>query len=136
MWDEGINPHKGATAMKSEMVAKFKKVLLEQRDQITLSRKWAMDGLAVNTDDLSDEMDLSAAELVQSMSLQLHGRELMTLRQINEGLARMESGTFGSCGECSEDIELGRLQAKPTATLCLGCQEAAEWNSKRRLAIA
>jgi len=122
--------------MKSEMVARFKKALLEQRAQITSSKKWAMEGLALSTDDLADEMDLSSAELAQSMSLQLKGRELMMLKQIDDGLARMERGTFGCCAECSEEIELGRLDAKPTAMLCLGCQEATEWEAKRRLQIA
>ncbi len=41
-------------------------------------------------------------------------------------LAKIDSGTYGTCDDCGQDIEATRLQAAPGATRCLECQQMAE----------
>ena len=46
--------------------------------------------------------------------------------ELAEALARVEDGTYGVCVSCGRRIPAGRLQARPTATMCVSCAEAAE----------
>lgn len=48
---------------------------------------------------------------------------LLEIQQINSALARLESGTYGVCTRCGEDIDERRLQAVPHAALCISCAE-------------
>ncbi|HET8927288.1 MAG TPA: TraR/DksA C4-type zinc finger protein [Microbacterium sp.] len=43
-----------------------------------------------------------------------------------DSLARVEAGTYGVCVSCGQPIPAGRLEARPTATMCVACAEAAE----------
>jgi RNA polymerase-binding protein DksA len=45
---------------------------------------------------------------------------------IDRALTRIARGDYGHCEECGEPIPLGRLEALPTATTCVGCAEARE----------
>lgn len=45
------------------------------------------------------------------------------LQEVNNALARIETGTFGKCMICGKDIEALRLDANPAATTCLACTE-------------
>jgi DnaK suppressor protein len=56
----------------------------------------------------------------------LASRLLRQADQLNEALARIEAGTYGTCQECGEQIAAPRLKALPHATCCLGCQERQE----------
>ena len=53
-------------------------------------------------------------------------RESIWLREIRAALARIDSGGFGICLNCEEDIGAKRLAAVPWAPLCIVCQEAAD----------
>ncbi len=47
------------------------------------------------------------------------------LAAINEAVARIDSGDYGVCARCGEDIPAGRLDALPFSTLCVGCADRA-----------
>ena len=46
--------------------------------------------------------------------------------EVEEALKRVSGGTFGDCEDCGDEIELKRLEARPTATLCVSCKETQE----------
>lgn len=73
-----------------------------------------------------DEVDQANADIEQSMRMQLKNRETVALKRINEALRRIDEGVYGECGNCGEAIELRRLQARPTTTLCIACKEEEE----------
>ena len=62
----------------------------------------------------------------QAMSLETGRRRRQQIMQIDAALERIHSGDFGDCFECDEAIHPDRLQANPTATLCIACAEAQE----------
>ena len=64
----------------------------------------------------------ATAERSQTIALveQLHDHR----REINAALARMDAGTYGKCENCGQDIPFERLEARPTATLCVTCKQA------------
>ncbi|MDJ0652914.1 MAG: TraR/DksA family transcriptional regulator [Xanthomonadales bacterium] len=61
----------------------------------------------------------------QAMAQAARGRRDAELRAITQALARIESGEYGWCLACDEEIAAGRLQVDPAATLCIQCAERA-----------
>ncbi len=112
--------------MKHEMVKKFERLFNEEKRKLLYSYNANQNELVISQEDLSDELDLSTAELEQNMRVRLRNREALFLKKIDEALDRVASGCFGECEDCGEDIEVRRLEARPTATLCLGCKEEQE----------
>ncbi|MEO5969535.1 MAG: TraR/DksA family transcriptional regulator [Bdellovibrionia bacterium] len=112
--------------MKKETIRKFKKIFETQRDKILLNNRVAREDFSVCADDRYDEIDQATTDIEQSMRMRLRNRETLYIKKIDEALRRIEEGTFGECDECQEDIELRRLEARPTATLCVFCKEEQE----------
>ncbi len=112
--------------MKPEQVMKFKKLFEDQKTALLYSYKVMNEDFNLKSDDLSDEVDLASAELEQNMRLRLRSREALFMKKINEALQKIQVGAFGNCECCEEEIELSRLEVRPTATLCLNCKEIEE----------
>lgn len=117
--------------MKQVTMMKFKKLFEEQKAGLLYSYKLMNEDFTLKADDLSDEADLTSATLEQGMRMQLRNREAMFLKKIDEALQKIQAGTFGSCECCEEDIELSRLEVRPTANLCIACKEAEEVRETR-----
>ena len=54
------------------------------------------------------------------------------LAEINHAMEKFDAGTYGICEHCSQPIELARLEALPTATLCLGCKALKDKKGRLR----
>jgi DnaK suppressor protein len=61
---------------------------------------------------------------VQSMAQETVRRYELQLEKIEGAMRRIESGDFGYCYVCSEEIEKRRLEVDPTATRCVACIES------------
>jgi len=112
--------------MRKETVKKFRKIFESQRNRILMSTKVVCEDFSVCPDDRYDEIDQATTDIEQSMRMRLRNRETLYVKKIDEALKRIEDGTFGECEDCGEDIELRRLEARPTATLCVSCKEEQE----------
>jgi len=111
---------------KHEVLTRFKNLFEEQKKTLLYSNQFVNENFHLQKDDLADEVDLTAVELETSMRVRLRNREALLLTKINEALLRIENGTFGECVSCGEEIELRRIEARPTATLCFSCKEEEE----------
>ncbi len=58
---------------------------------------------------------------VQAMAKAEQERRMARLRRVETALARIESGDFGYCVQCEEEVEAKRLEADPTVPLCIKC---------------
>ena len=106
---------------------KFKTLLTEKREEIVKKAKETLEqDMALDTDDLPDEMDLASSEYLQSFTFRLRGREKGLLDKIEKALAKIEDGSFGVCESCGEEIAVKRLEARPETTLCIQCKEEQE----------
>lgn len=112
--------------MKKDKLKQFKRIFESQRQSLLFSDKIVRDDFGVCDDDKYDEVDQASSDAEQSMRLRLRNREVLYIKKIDQALARIEEGTFGECSECGEDIELRRLEARPTATHCVQCKEEQE----------
>ena len=77
----------------------------------------------VSTHDLGDE---ALADLDASINIANISRHLQEIRECQAALHRLETGDYGFCSDCGEQIELNRLKANPISTRCLACQSHEE----------
>lgn len=112
--------------MTKDKLKKFKKLFESHHRDILYNDRIIREDFAVSTDDRYDEIDQASSDIEQSMRMRLRNREVFYLKKVEDALKRIESGEFGECEECGEDIELRRLEARPTATLCVSCKEEQE----------
>lgn len=112
----------------------FKKLLLEERDRVQA----AIDNLHEDhPGTISDETGEDAVydNHLADTATETYDRELdytlgenseHVLAEINAALERIESGTYGTCTNCSKPIAAERLEARPWATLDIDCQRQLE----------
>ncbi len=112
--------------MKKEVLKRFKKLFEEQKSNVLYNNKVIRDDFQVNSDDRMDDVDQASADVEQSLRMRLRNREIFLIKKIDEALKRIEEGTFGMCHSCENEIEIKRLDARPTATLCIACKEDEE----------
>ena len=112
--------------MNTEMLKEFKKLFETQKSIIIASQSLTGEEFNLSKDDLFDEMDLTSSELEQSMRIRLRNRQTLYLKKIEQALVRVKDGSFGECQSCGEDIEVRRLEARPTTTHCVACKEEEE----------
>ncbi len=113
--------------MNKVQLKKFKTLLTEKRDEIVKKAKQTLEeDMTLDANDLPDEMDLASSEYLQSFTFRLRGREKVFLDKIEKALRKIEDGSFGTCEECSEEISLKRLEARPETNLCIRCKEDQE----------
>jgi DnaK suppressor protein len=112
--------------MKKEVLKRFKKLFEQQKENVLYNNKVIRDDFAVNSDDRMDDVDQACADVEQALRMRLRNREMLLIKKIDEALKRINEGTFGLCESCENDIEIKRLEARPTATLCIACKEDEE----------
>ena len=113
--------------MTKTQLEMFQHLLEEKRNELLKKARQTLNqDMALDVDDLPDEMDLASSEYLQSFTFRLRGREKTFLAKINKALEKISNGTFGQCEECGEDISVKRLKARPEATLCIRCKEEQE----------
>jgi DnaK suppressor protein len=111
---------------------RFKKLLTEQREQIVGNTKRALSGdIHVDPDDFPDEMDIASSEVSLQFAGRLREREQGLLSKIDAALAKIETGEYGECIVCGEQIGVARLKARPVAELCIECKSEQEKLERR-----
>ena len=110
--------------------AHFRNLLLAWKrslmEQVARTVNHMQDGAAM----FPDPNDRATQEEEFSLELRTRDRERQLLNKINAALARIESGDYGYCTTCGIEIGLGRLEARPTATLCIDCKTLQELREK------
>ncbi len=86
--------------------------------------------LREDTSIVPDPADRATIEEEHALELRTRDRERKLLKKISQSLARIENGEYGYCDETGEPIGLGRLLARPTATLSLEAQQRREMKQK------
>src|SRR5687767_3911958 len=95
--------------MNKAQLKKFKTMLETKRDEIIKKAKQTLnEDMALDANDLPDEMDLASSEYLQSFTFRLRGREKVFLDKIQKALIKIEDGSFGICEECGEEISIKR----------------------------
>lgn len=118
-------------ALRKEKVEKFKKELLQVRDNLARDLVRANEELLNDENSFADSVDQAAHETDKTFQIHLKNRERTIMHRIETALRRIEDGSFGNCESCGELISEARLKANPAATLCLDCMSEAENKQQR-----
>ncbi len=86
----------------------------------------AFNGVNLTTESRGDEIDLLNSQKEQALHMRLDQRNVLFLKKVAEAKQKILDGTYGDCEECDEKIAKRRLVARPTATMCINCQEEKE----------
>lgn len=83
-----------------------------------------------NTVNLSDSVhdvgEESVADLLRDLNNALINQHLVALNQVNIAYQRLNTGHYGECSDCGEDIQWERLLSQPAASRCVSCQTLHE----------
>jgi DnaK suppressor protein len=79
----------------------------------------------------ADPNDRASQETDIAIELRNRDRERKLIKKIDETLASIESGDYGFCNKCGVEIGIKRLEARPTATLCIDCKTLDEMKERQ-----
>lgn len=115
--------------MDRNLVMKFKTRLENERDLVlTKIRAKGGETIRKSSEKHPDEADIASQEVETGMSVRMGNREALYLKKIEKALGRLNEGDFGECQSCGGEIAERRLEARPTAELCIICKEEMEQN--------
>jgi DnaK suppressor protein len=116
--------------MNEKQLEFFRARLTALKDDLLSNAGETTEHLREDTSIVPDPADRATIEEEHALELRTRDRERKLLKKISQSLARIEAGDYGYCDETGEPIGLGRLLARPTATLSLEAQQRREMKQK------
>jgi len=116
--------------MNDKQVDFFRARLQALKDDLLSNAGETTEHLREDTSIVPDPADRATIEEEHALELRTRDRERKLLKKIGQSLARLDAGDYGYCDETGEPIGLGRLLARPTATLSLEAQQRRELKQK------
>jgi DnaK suppressor protein len=124
-------PKKGEEYMNPKQRAHFKKVLESLKGDLSQEIDRAVHTMQDDATVFADPNDRASQESDIGLELHNRDREGKLIKKIEETIARIDGNQYGYCENCGVEIGLKRLQARPTATLCIECKTLAELRERR-----
>ena len=119
-----------AEYMSDKQLDFFRAQLEAQKEDLLSNAGETTEHLREDTSIVPDPADRATIEEEHALELRTRDRERKLLKKLSQALARIDSGEYGFCDETGEPIGLGRLIARPTATLSLEAQQRRELKQK------
>jgi DnaK suppressor protein len=116
--------------MNDKQLAFFRRKLMQLRQDILNSAGETTEHLREDTVIVPDPADRATIEEEHALELRTRDRERKLLKKIEQSIARIDAADYGYCDETGEPIGVGRLLARPTATLSLEAQQRRELKQK------
>jgi DnaK suppressor protein len=116
--------------MNEKQLAAFRFKLLQLKQDILSNAGETTEHLREDTVVVPDPADRATIEEEHALELRTRDRERKLLKKIEQSIARIDAGDYGYCDETGEPIGVGRLLARPTATLSLEAQQRRELKQK------
>jgi len=117
--------------MNSKQLAHFKKMLQEMKRELSQDIDRTVHTMQDEATIFADPNDRASQESDMSLELRNRDRERKLIKKIDETISRIDAGEYGYCESCGVEIGLKRLEARPTATLCIDCKTLDELREKQ-----
>ncbi|GMM85753.1 RNA polymerase-binding protein DksA [Pseudoalteromonas sp. SS15] len=130
----GLQPYQeqpGEEYMNDAQRAHFKKILEAWRSDLRNEVDRTMNHMQDEAANFPDPVDRAAQEEEFSLELRTRDRERKLIKKIEKTLNLIEEDDFGYCESCGIEIGIRRLEARPTADLCVDCKTLAEIKEKQ-----
>jgi len=117
--------------MSKAQMEHFVKILNEWKDELSHDIDRTVSNMQDEVTAYADPNDRASQESDMALELRNRDRERKLIRKIEATLQNIASDEYGYCEQCGEEIGLKRLQARPTATLCIDCKTLDEIREKQ-----
>jgi len=130
----GIKPYKrrkNEAYMGPAQLKHFEAILTAWRSELSSDTSKTVVHMQDETANHPDPTDRASQETDMALELRGRDRDRKLIKKIDESIAQLSSGDFGYCENCGEEIGLKRLEARPTAVLCIDCKTLDEIREKQ-----
>lgn len=130
----GIAPYtekKGEEYMNDRQVAHFRNILETWKRSLMEEVDRTVHHMQDDAANFPDPNDRATQESEFSMELRARDRERKLIKKIEESIRHLDNDDFGYCEACGVEIGVRRLEARPTATLCIDCKILDEIREKQ-----
>ena len=130
----GIAPYqekKGEEYMNENQIEHFRNILTAWKKSLMEEVDRTVHHMQDDAANFPDPNDRATQESEFSMELRARDRERKLIKKIEESMRHLDSDDFGFCEACGVEIGIKRLEARPTATLCIDCKILDEIREKQ-----
>jgi RNA polymerase-binding transcription factor len=124
-------PKKGEEYMNKKQLAHFRGILESLKVELSQDIDRTVHTMQDEATVFADPNDRASQESDMALELRNRDRERKLIKKIEETIAKIESQDYGYCESCGVEIGLKRLEARPTATLCIDCKTLDELREKQ-----
>ena len=130
----GIAPYqekKGEEYMNENQVEHFRDILLTWKRSLMEEVDRTVHHMQDDAANFPDPNDRATQESEFSMELRARDRERKLIKKIDDSIRHLDNNEFGYCEACGVETGVRRLEARPTATLCIDCKYLDEIREKQ-----
>ena len=126
-------PGRDESYMNDEQIEHFRGILLNWRGELVDEVTRTVSHMKDEAANFPDPADRATQEEEFSLELRTRDRERKLIKKIDSTLDRLQNDDFGYCDACGIEIGIQRLEARPTATMCIDCKTLAEIKERQEL---
>ena len=133
---KNFEPYKqtrGEEYMNENQREHFKMILLDWKSQLMEEVDRTVSHMKDEAANFPDPADRATQEEEFSLELRTRDRERKLIKKIDSTIERIEQDDYGFCDACGVEIGIKRLEARPTASLCIDCKTLDEIKEKQAL---
>lgn len=134
--DTGFTPYeprKGEEYMNEDQREHFRQLLLAWKRDLMEEVDRTVHHMQDEAANFPDPSDRATQESEFSLELRARDRERKLIKKIDESLQAIKEDDYGFCHSCGIEIGIRRLEARPTATLCIDCKTLDEIREKQMI---
>jgi DnaK suppressor protein len=124
-------PKKGEEYMNGKQHGHFRKILMSLKGELMVDIERTVHTMQDEATVFADPNDRASQESDIALELRNRDRERKLIKKIDETIARIDANEYGYCESCGVEIGLKRLEARPTATLCIDCKTLDEMRERQ-----
>ena len=125
-------PKKGEEYMNNQQKDHFRSILLDWKTQLMEEVDRTVTHMKDEAANFPDPADRATQEEEFSLELRARDRERKLIGKIDATIERIDADDYGFCDACGIDIGIKRLEARPTANLCIDCKTLDEIKEKQQ----
>ncbi|MEP4146770.1 MAG: RNA polymerase-binding protein DksA [Halioglobus sp.] len=126
-------PKKGEEYMNESQREHFKGILLTWKSELMQEVDRTVTHMKDEAANFPDPADRATQEEEFSLELRTRDRERKLIKKIDSTIERLEQDDYGFCDACGVEIGIKRLEARPTASLCIDCKTLDEIKEKQEM---
>lgn len=122
---------KGEEYMSPEQLEHFREILLNWKQSLMEEVDRTVGHMKSDATNFPDPNDRATQEEEFSLELRTRDRERKLIKKIDESIVKIDEDEYGFCDGCGVDIGIRRLEARPTANMCIECKTLEEIREKQ-----